>query len=225
MYTYTSLPQEFATFLKKRSLLEDDYAQGIKKLCRATQDNIHRPDHKQGTFAQAYEEMISIQDRMADNGMLFAQMLYRMSEELTELATTMERNRKTWKSTGLSAEQRVSDFEAAMRKSKHKYDTLAEEYERAKTGDVRQTGKMFGFKASKSAAQQEEDLLKKAQAADTDYKTRVHTLQTEMNELISKNRPGAVSALQDLARESDSGLAMQMQKFGRHSHNLLPAGA
>ncbi|KKA31214.1 hypothetical protein TD95_000823 [Thielaviopsis punctulata] len=213
--------KEFATFLKKRSLLEDDYAQGVKKLCRSTQDNMRRPDHKQGTFFSAYEEMLSIQDRMADNGMLFAQMLYRMAEELTELATTTERNRKTWKATGLSAEQRVSDFEAAMRKSKHKYDSLAEEYERAKTGDVRQTGKMFGFKASKSAAQQEEDLLKKTQAADTDYKTRVHTLQSEMSELISKSRPEAVSALQDLARESDSGLALQMQKFATYNEKLL----
>ncbi|KAL5606704.1 hypothetical protein BROUX41_003100 [Berkeleyomyces rouxiae] len=212
--------KDFATFLKKRSLLEDDYAQGIKKLCRLTFDNINRPDHKQGTFAMAYEGTVTIQDHMADNGMLFAQTLYRMSEELMELATGAERNRKVWKATGLSAEQRVADLEAAMRKSKNKYDAVAEEYERAKTGDIRQSNKMF-FKASKSAAQQEEDLLRKTQAADTDYRTRVQTLQSEMGDLRIKSRPEAVSALQVLVRETDSGLAMQMQKFVSYNEKLL----
>ncbi|KAL2890985.1 Rho GTPase-activating protein 27 [Ceratocystis lukuohia] len=212
--------KEFATFLKKRSLLEDDYAQGIKKLCRLTFENINRPDHKQGTFAIAYEGTVTIQDHMADNGMLFAQTLYRMSEELMELATGAERNRKVWKATGLSAEQRVSDLEAAMRKSKNKYDAIADEYERAKTGDIRQSNKMF-FKASKSAAQQEEDLLRKTQAADTDYRTRVQTLQSEMSDLMTKSRPEAVSALQVLIRETDSGLAMQMQKFVSYNEKLL----
>jgi Rho GTPase-activating protein RGD1 len=151
---------------------------------------------------------------MADNGAQFASSLHQMHEDLLELASNMERGRKHWKATGLAAEQRVADIEAAMRKSKAKYDGLAEDYDRARTGD-RQSGKIFGLKGPKSAAQHEEDLLKKVQAADADYSSKVQTAQAQRAELWSKSRPEAVKALQDLIKECDSALTLQMQKFGK----------
>lgn len=203
-------------FLKKRAILEDDHAQSLKKLCRSTQDNIHRADHRQGTFAQSYDEMMFIHDRMAENGIQFAASLHQMHEDLVDLSANAERHRKTWKANGLAAEQRVADLEQTMRKSKAKYDSLAEEYDRARTGEGRQGGKVLGaFKAHKSAAQQEEDLLKKVQAADQVYLGHVQGLQSEKAQLVSSTRPEAIKALQDLVNEIDAGLTLQMQKFGK----------
>lgn len=175
-----------------------------------------RGDHRAGTFAKAYEEMMIIHERMAENGMQFALSLHQMHEDLMELAAIAEKSRKGWKQNGLVAEQKVADLDAAMRKSKAKYDSLAEEYDRARTGDTtgRQGGKMFGFKGPKSSAQHEEDLLRKTQAADTDYKSKVQVLQDERNELITKTRPETVKALQDITRETDAGTVLQLQKFG-----------
>jgi hypothetical protein len=206
-------------FLKKRSVLEEEHAAGLKKLCRMTQENLRRPDNRQGTFAQAYDEMMYIHERMAENGMQFALSLHQMHEDLLELAAIAERSRKGWKTDGLAAEQRVAEIEAAMRKSKAKYDALAEEYDRARTGDTsRQSGgKMSLFKGPKSAAQHEEDLLRKVQGADQDYHGRVQALQSERAELIARTRPDTVKALQELVRETDSGLTLQMQKFGRRA--------
>ncbi len=150
---------------------------------------------------------------MADNGAQFAISLHQMSEDLLEMASNIERGRKHWKTTGLTAEQRVADTEAAMRKSKGKYDSLAEDYDRARTGD-RQSGKKFGLKGPKSAAQHEEDLHRKVQAADADYAQKVQNAQSQRNELLSKLRPEAVKSLQDLIKECDSALVLQMQKFG-----------
>lgn len=150
---------------------------------------------------------------MADNGAQFGGMLYQMHDELIELTNGSERGRKHWKATGLMAEQRAAETETAMKKSKAKYDALAEDYDRARTGD-RQSSKIFGLKGPKSAAQHEEDLLRKVQAADSDYAQKVQIAQSQRAELWSKLRPEAVQALQDLIRECDSGLAMQMQKFG-----------
>lgn len=151
---------------------------------------------------------------MAENGAQFASSLHQMHGDLLELASTIERGRKHWKTTGLAAEQRVADAEAAMRKSKAKYDSLAEDYDRAKTGD-RQSGKKFGLKGPKSAAQHEEDLLRKVQAADSDYATKVQAAQAQRSELLSKLRPEALKSIQDLVKECDSALTMQMQKFGK----------
>lgn len=185
-----------------------------------TQENIHHTDHRQGTFSQAYEEMLVIHDRMAENGQQFAASLHQMHDDLLEVAAISEKHRKGWKQNGLAAEQRLSDIEAAMRKSKTKYDSLAEDYDRVKTGESRQGGKMFGLKGPKSAAQHEEDLLRKVQAADTDYMGKVQTFQSEKAQMIATTRPEAIKALQDLVRECDAATSLQMQKFGRSS--LMP---
>jgi hypothetical protein len=151
---------------------------------------------------------------MADNGAQFATFLQQMHEDLLEMAANMERGRKHWKTTGLAAEQRVADTETAMRKSKAKYDSLAEDYDKARTGGG-QSGKKFGLKGPKSQQQHEEDLLRKLQAADADYASKVQTAQSQRAELWSKSRPDAVKALMDLIKECDSALTLQMQKFGK----------
>lgn len=151
---------------------------------------------------------------MADNGIQFALSLHQMHEDLHELAIEKERGRKHWKQTGLSAEKRVQDAELAMEKAKTKYDSLAEDYDRARTGD-KQSGRVFGLKGPKSAAQVEEDLHKKVQAADSDYSTKVQTAQGLRQELITTSRPQAVKALLELINECDSALTLQMQKFGK----------
>ncbi|KAH7019928.1 hypothetical protein EDB80DRAFT_211191 [Ilyonectria destructans] len=214
--------KEFGLFLKKRSALEEDHAQGLKKLSRSTQDSMRRPDHRQGTFGAAYDEMMHTHDRMAENGMSFASSLHQMHDEIIELAANAERNRKTWKTNGLSAEQKVADMEQAMRKSKAKYDTLSDDYERVKMGEARQSGKMFGaLKGHKSAAQHEEELLKKVQAADQTYHGHVQALQAEKATLLSTTRPEAVRTLQDLIREIDLGVSLQMQKLASYNEKLL----
>ncbi|OAQ68596.1 Rho GTPase activator (Rgd1) [Pochonia chlamydosporia 170] len=214
--------KEFALFLKKRSVLEDDHAQSLRKLCRLTQDNARRPEHRQGTFSKSYDEMVFIHDRMAENGSQFAASLHQMHEDLLELIANGERGRKTWKANGLAAEQKVADLEQVMRKSKAKYDSLAEEYDRARTGEARQGGKVLGaFKAHKSAAQQEEDLLRKVQTADQTYSGHVQSLQTEKAHLEKSARPEAVKALHELISETDSAVALQMQKFAAFNEKLL----
>jgi hypothetical protein len=213
--------KEFALFLKKRSQLEDDQAQSLKKHCRITHENMRRADHRQGSFLQIYDEMIFMQERMAENGIQFASSLHLMQEDLLELAASAERSRKIWKANGLAAEQKVADLEQTMRKSKTKYDSLAEEYDRARTGEIKQSGKVFNAFKNKSAAQQEEELQKKVQTADQLYHSHVQTLQTEKAQLQTSIRPDAIRALQELIREIDAGLGLQMQKFAAFNEKLL----
>lgn len=181
---------------------------------------MRKPDQRHGSFLQSYEELSQIHERMAENGAQFAVSLHQMHEDLLKLTASTETGRKHWKATGLAAEQRVADTEAAMRKSKTKYDTLADDYDRARTGD-RQTGKKFGLKGPKSAAQHEEDLLRKVQAADSDYANKVHTAQSQRAELLSHLRPEAVKALEVLIKECDSALTLQMQKFGKLGYLVI----
>ncbi|PBP28467.1 GTPase activation, GAP [Diplocarpon rosae] len=212
--------KEFATFLKKRSTLEEEHSNGLRKLCKITAENIRKPEHRHGSFLQSYEEVTNIHERMSDNGAQFATSLLQMHEDLLELTLNIERGRKHWKTTGLNAEQRVADAEAAMRKSKVKYDSLAEDYDRAKTGD-RHPSKKFGLKGPKSAQQHEDDLLRKLRASDEDYASKVQAAQSQRAELLAKTRPETVKALEDLIKECDSALTLQMQKFASFNEKLL----
>lgn len=155
---------------------------------------------------------------MSDHGLQFAMSLHQMSDDLQEMASNIERGRKHWKHAGLSSQQRLQDAEGAMAKAKNKYDTLAEQYDRARTGD-RQSGR-FALK-TKSAAQQEEDLNRKVQAADADYASKVQAARASRQELITSLRPQAVRALTELIMECDSALTLQLQKFASFNEKLL----
>lgn len=156
---------------------------------------------------------------MADHGLQFAVSLYQMSVDLSELSDNIEKSRKQWKASGLAAEKKVTDAEALVEKAKAKYDTLAEQYDRVKTGD-KQGGK-FGLKGHKSAVQQEEDLSRKVQNADADYQSKVQAAQAARKELLASHRPQTVHQLRQLIFECDSGLTLQLQKYGTSSSTLI----
>lgn len=201
-------------------MLEEEHAQGLKKLCKSTLDATRRPDSRQGSYMQNYEKITRKHDNMAENGIQFALTLHQMHEDLQELANDKEKGRKQWKQMGLSAEKKAQDAESAMEKAKLKYDSLAEDYDRARTGD-RQSGRVFGLKGPKSAAQVEEDLHRKVQAADSDYSSKVQLAHSLRQELISTLRPQAVKTIQNLINECDSGLTLQLQKFGMFPLQIL----
>jgi hypothetical protein len=214
-----SSTKEFANFLKKLASVEEGHAQGLKRLSRSTHNPIRRPENRQDSFAQSFEDLVRTHDRMAEHGLQFGSLLHQMSNDLYELATNIERSRKRWKTDGLAAEKKVQDSEGALDKAKTRYDSLVEQYDRTRTGDP-QSGR-FGIKGPKSAAQQEEDLQRKVQAADSEYFQKVQTAQTHRQELISTHRPQTVKALQDLIAECDSGLSMHLAKYAAANEKLL----
>lgn len=152
-------------------------------------------------------------ERMAEHGIQFAISLHKMHEDLTELSNNMEKGRKHWKTEGLNNEKKVKDAETLMDKARSRYDSLAEDYDRTRTGD--KTGRVFGIKGPKSAEQREEDLYRKVQAADVDYQQKVQAASSLRQENLVSSRPHAIKTLQELINECDSGLTLQLQKFGR----------
>lgn len=212
--------RDFAQFLKKRSSLEEEQAKGLKRLAQSHLDNVKRSEVRGGSFATQMSELLRVHERMADNGMQFALSLHQMHEDLDVLSGNMERGRKQWKHEGLAAEKTASDAEQAMQKAKSRYDSLAEDYDRARTGDTKGS-RRIGLKGPKSAEQYESDLQRKVEAADQDYKEKVRQAQNQREQLIKTDRPKAVKALQELIKESDSALTLQLQKFATFNEKLL----
>jgi hypothetical protein len=212
--------QDFASFLKRRGALEEEHAGSLKKLSRLTIDGLRKPESRHETYSTQFEQVLHANERIADNGTQFGLALHAMHENLLQLSNKMDANRKTWKQQGLAAENKVQDAEKLAEKAKAKYDQLADDLDRVKTGDTG-AGRKFGLKGPKSAAQHEEDLQRKTQAADQDYSTKVQTAQASRKELVATTRPQAVAALLDLIKEMDAALTMEMQKYGKSAAPLL----
>lgn len=212
--------RDFAQFLKRRSGLEEEQAKGLKKLAQQHLEDMRKGDKRGGSWGQQLSEVLRIHERMGDNGMQFALSLHQMHEDMDVLSANMERGRKQWKHEGLAAEKNASDAEQAMQKAKSRYDSLAEDYDRARTGDTKGS-RRIGLKGPKSAEQYEQDLLKKMQTADEEYKEKVRQAASQREQLVRTDRPKAVKALQELVRECDSALTLQLQKFATFNEKLL----
>ncbi|KAF2735120.1 Rho GTPase-like protein activator [Polyplosphaeria fusca] len=212
--------REFASFLKRRGAMEEEHANSLKKLSRLTLDSIKRGEARHESYERQFEQVMHANERIADNGTQFGLALHAMHENLNQLANKMDVSRKQWKHEGLAAEKKVSDAEALVEKAKSRYDQLAEDLDRVKTGDTG-AGRKFGLKGPKSAAQHEEDLNRKVQTADSDYASKVQTAQAYRKELVATTRPQAVSAMVDLIKEIDAALTMEMQKYASFNEKLV----
>ncbi|KAF1838476.1 RhoGAP-domain-containing protein [Decorospora gaudefroyi] len=212
--------RDFSSFLKRRGALEEEHAGSLKKLSRLTLEGARKPDTRHESYRTQFEQVLHANERIADNGTQFGLALHAMHENLLQLANKMDANRKTWKQQGLAAENKVQEAERLAEKAKAKYDQLAEDLDRVKTGDTG-AGRKFGLKGPKSAAQHEEDLQRKTQAADQDYASKVQTAQTSRKELVTTLRPQAVTALLDLIKETDAALTMEMQKYASFNEKLV----
>jgi hypothetical protein len=212
--------RDFASFLKRRGALEEEHANSLKKLSRLTLDNIRKAEARHESYQHQFEQVMAANDRISENGNQFGLALHMMHDNLLQLANKMEGSRKHWKQTGLAAEKKVQDAEALVEKAKAKYNSLAEDLDRVKTGDTG-AGRKFGFKGPKSTAQHEEELQRKVQAADQDYFAKVQSAEGCRKELVSTSRPQAVAALMDLIREIDAALTMEMQKFASFHEKLI----
>ncbi|KAL6712586.1 Rho GTPase-activating protein [Coniothyrium glycines] len=212
--------RDFASFLKRRGALEEEHAGSLKKLSRLTLESVRKPDARHESYSAQFEQVLHAHERIADNGTQFGLALHAMHENLLQLSNKMDANRKTWKQQGLASENKVQEAERLAEKAKAKYDQLAEDLDRVKTGDTG-AGRKFGLKGPKSAAQHEEDLQRKTQAADQDYASKVQVAQSSRKELVATLRPQAVAALFDLIKELDAALTMEMQKYASFNEKLV----
>jgi Rho GTPase-activating protein RGD1 len=201
--------------------MEEEHSAQLRRLSKATMDGLKSREARQGSYAMQLEEVIRIHERMSNNGTEFRLNVQQMGEDLEGMAHEMERGRKQWKHDALQAESRLQDAERALDKAKQKYDSLANDYDHAKTGDKVPGGK-FSLRP-KSAAQQEEDLHRKLGTADADYQTKIESAQQMRQDVEKNSRPQAVQILLQLIQECDSGVALQLQKFGRFTGCLKVA--
>ncbi|ODQ50564.1 RhoGAP-domain-containing protein [Saitoella complicata NRRL Y-17804] len=221
--------KELASFLRKRAQLEEEHARGLQRLYRQTQENLRKPEVKQQSFSRQIISALQVHDKLVENSLSFVNQLHEMVDEIDKMAKTTHATRKQLKETGLRSERNVVDADKEAEKSKAKYESICEEYDRTlalKANDVaaKKSNKTFGFKSSKSGSQlvkHEEETRSRAESADREYKEKVRIAHDMREELLHQLRPRLARQFQDLISESDSTMSFQLQKYGFLQEALL----
>ena len=141
-----------------------------------------------------------------------------MYDELTSLIGTIGRTRKLIKDEHKRKEKDCIDAIITAEKAKTKYNHLCEDLDRLKTSDPNK--KFFSLK-NKSVEQQEDELSRKVDTADQEYKLKVATCKKLKDEILVIHRPNNTKKLKNLILEMDIALNLQLQKYATWNENLI----
>ncbi|SAM83710.1 related to GTPase-activating protein beta-chimerin [Ustilago bromivora] len=137
--------REASLFLKKRAVIEEEYARSMAKLARSTFETYSLSDAKAGTFVKSWHSMLKTHETIADNRLRFAGKLSEMSDELSNLAKEVDKSRKQAREIGMRLEKNLQDAETGVDKARARFDTAAEDLERLlllKSGESTKTGEI-----------------------------------------------------------------------------------
>ncbi|PWN97700.1 GTPase activating protein [Tilletiopsis washingtonensis] len=232
--------QQTASFLKKRSVIEEEYARAMSKLARSSAESYASAEGKAGSFVTSWTGVMRTHESLADNRLRFAAKLSEMSDELTTLAKEVDRNRKQARETGLRLERNLQDAEAGVEKARLRFDATAEDLERllllksgesAKGGELQagtggstsgkrtlgkaigKSGLLFKNKNPNQILKQEEDIRARTSTASDAFRKEVLATQGTRQEYFNLQLPRILRALKESAEEIDNGLQYHLVRY------------
>lgn len=210
---------EFAKYIKKRALIEDDHYNQLKKFALITRTSMKTSQKiKNDSFSTKLDQIIEFDEKLFNVGSSYVKALNVMYDELSSLCQTISRSRKLIKDEGKRKEKECVDSIMAAEKAKQKYHHLCDDLEKLKTSDPNK--KSFSLK-NKTVEQQEDDLQRKVDLADQDYKSKVNTCKKLKDEMLMIHRPTNSKKLKNLILETDIALNVQLQKFATWNETLI----
>ncbi|GMF99970.1 hypothetical protein BVG19_g5221 [[Candida] boidinii] len=212
---------EFSHYIKRRSTYEDDHSKDMKKLSLNTKQSIKSNCvSTKGSFVENLNLIVSFDEKLSTDVINpFVKALEKMYDELNSLSINFTKLRKMTKDEGLRKEKEVLDSINLAEKAKHKYFSLCYDLERLRNSDP--TKKTMTLKGTKTSSQQEEELIKKIQAADNDYHSKSLKSQSLKNDLSKIHRPNINKKLNNLIIELETALCLQLQKFSTYNESLI----
>ncbi|KAG7734676.1 hypothetical protein KL948_000242 [Ogataea haglerorum] len=212
---------EFANYLKRKQNYEENYARDVKRAVTSCKSSIKsNTSISKGSFVESLDKIISFDDRiLVDVRSPYSKALEKMQDELTSVSATFVRLRKQLKEEGHKREKEVQDAINQAEKSKNRYYSLCNDLERLRQSD--QSQKKITLQGRKTGSQQEEELVRKINAADQDYNAKANASQKLKNELVNTHRPRISKKLQDLILELDTALQLQLQKYAAYNESFV----
>ncbi|TIC70111.1 RhoGAP-domain-containing protein [Wallemia mellicola] len=122
--------KEASTFLKKKAQIEEEYGRQMLRLAKSTSEMYSTTEGKAGSFVESWHHMMRLHESIGEGKLRLATRLNEISDELTQLHKEVDKSRKQAKDYGSRHEKLLQEAEVNTEKSKHRFDTVAEELER-----------------------------------------------------------------------------------------------
>lgn len=209
---------EIAKYVKKKAMIEDEHYGQLKKVAVNLRGSMKASRQlKSDTFLAQFDLMVEFDEKLYSVGSSYVAALNVMYDEILSLIHTVSRLRKLIKDECKKKERDCSDAIALADKAKQKYHHLCDDLEKVKTGDPNK--KLF--LSNKTAEQQEDDLQRKVDLADQDYRLKTAGCRKLKDELLMVHRPMYSKKLKNLILEMDIALNVQLQKYATWSETLI----
>ncbi|WFD35491.1 Rho GTPase-activating protein [Malassezia cuniculi] len=220
--------REASAFIKKRAILEEEYAHGLLKMSRSATESYSGNENRAGTYAQAWRDTLKLHEMLSENRFRFCSKLTAISDDLAVLVRDAERARRQHREMGSRLEKNLLDAEASVERARSRFDTAAEDVERvviAKNGgdanDVgrRMLGKSFSkgniFKSKnpQQLIRHEDEFRSRKQSTHDALRKEANAAQEVREEYFSQHLPHVLRNLRETLNELDAGLQFQLLRY------------
>lgn len=209
--------EEFSKIIKRKYSLETNYNEEYVKSSRNYFTLQESSSTSSGTLNGCIRNVLKYDLKLSQVKQYYIKALVKMYDELSALLLTMTKLRKQTKEQIKKLEKDVIESIHQAEKAKNKYDSLCQDYFKLRRADPTKT--KLTIRGSKTLPEQEEDLRKKIDMADLDYKQKVDLSTTLRNKFLSVERPKIVNNLKDMILEMDVALSIQVQKYSIWNEN------
>ncbi|AQZ15698.1 RGD1 (YBR260C) [Zygosaccharomyces parabailii] len=208
--------EEFIKFLRKKVIFEDEHVEELGKQFRHF---FMDTTTSSSSLKRKIHDILEYDGKLAKVKKSYVSALQKMYDEMSALLFTMTKMRKSVKENSRRLEKDVSDSIHAAEKSQTRYNSLCQDWEKLRMTDPTKT--KLTLRGSKTTKEQEEELLRKIDNADLEYKQKVDHSTSLRSTFINKERPKIVSELKDLIMETDTAMSIQLQKYSIWTENLI----
>ncbi|RSH95110.1 hypothetical protein EHS25_000196 [Saitozyma podzolica] len=225
--------KQVAVFFRSRAELEDKYARSLMELCRTTSDVYSRADCKAGSFVQAYQGSLRLQEEKAkssanwqhkENGVRYQGILQESEMVMDKAKTRFDATAEELERV-LVAKEGESIKESGMRSSTASVNSGSGSTtpmmsgggsgggKRALGKAMTKGGLLFKGKGPASMQRQEDDIRgRMAQASDT-FRKAVLDSQALRQEYFNFQLPKILRLLKECADELDMGTQYHLTRF------------
>lgn len=209
---------EIAKYVKKKAMIEDEHYSQLKKFAGHVRGSLKTTKNlKTDMFSAKFDQVVEFDEKLHGVGSSYVKALNVMYDELVSLVNMVARSRKSIKDESKKKEKDCAEAIALAEKAKQKYYHLCDDLEKVKTSDPNKKS----FLKNKTAEQQEDELQRKVDSADQDYRLKVSICKKLKDELLMIHRPVNSKKLMNLILEMDVAMNVQLQKFATWSETLI----
>jgi len=207
--------EEFTKFLRKKYLFEEEHTEELSKQYK----HFFTTTNGVSSLRKMIHEILEFDGKLAKVKQSYLTALQKMYDEISALLLTITKMRKSVKENSRRLEKDVVDAIHAAEKAQSRYISLCQDYEKVRMADPSKT--KLTLRGSRTTKEQEEDLLRKIDSADLEYKQRVDHSDSLRHNFLTRERPRIVQQLKDLILELDTAMAIQLQKYTIWTENLI----